>query len=650
MTQQKIGTFSKSTFFYLILGWTLILVLSGLLRLWAEKADCREIAYNEAVAASERDLAYHAWSAGVGGVYALEGKGSPSPNPFLHVDDRDLTTTDGQTLTLINPEYMMRIVWQEKPRAGAAGVHLVALNPINPVNQADEWETNALHRLAGGAAEVAEQVDLNGTPFFRMVRPMPAGESCRRCHEHLGSGSSQIAGAVSVSLNMSSLTVIHRFNLQQSAIAHLLVWIAGVIILFLIIRYNRREQVAQFSAQEATARAEGALDQIMQNTADGLSIIDRQLRIIRVNKQFCQIAGQTEENIVGKSCHEIFPCSHCDWHECPVHRVLMGESHLERDYDLPDPRTGAIPYRATFFPLRGTGGNIIGVIGQFKNIGDLRQRQQEKEDQIRFLQNVFDALPNPVFYKNAEGRYVIVNDAFFRHLNATREEIIGKTDFELFTLEQAETLREQDEELLAHPGVEMTETTLVVASGATREVLLSRSTLVGPQGDIQGIIGVYLDITSRKRAELALAESESRYRMLFESAADAFFIHGVNQPFLAVNETACTLLGFSRQELWVKTMAELGSPECQPDIAHHMQEMELQGQQVFEATLIRADGNPVPVEINNRQIEYQQKTVILSIVRDISQRKKAEEELKRLVNLLVASNDSLEELNAQISK
>jgi PAS domain S-box-containing protein len=135
---------------------------------------------------------------------------------------------------------------------------------------------------------------------------------------------------------------------------------------------------------------------------------------------------------------------------------------------------------------------------------------------------------------------------------------------------------------------------------------------------------------------------------LFEYAADPILIHDVDHRILAANEAACQLFGCSRQDLWNRTFHDLCAPEMRAQIGDRLDDLFYRGEQTFEVEMLRGDSGRVPVEVRCRVIERTGRPAVLSILRDITARKEAEKERERLIDMLVASNNSLEEANAAL--
>lgn len=162
---------------------------------------------------------------------------------------------------------------------------------------------------------------------------------------------------------------------------------------------------------------------------------------------------------------------------------------------------------------------------------------------------------------------------------------------------------------------------------------------INPVHDIDGsVIGAManlIDMTDRKRAEEALMESEEKYRRLFHSANDAVFVHqprpgGKPRPFMDINEPACRLYGYSKEELRALTPPDLASPGHREDARMWVKRIFDERYSVFEIVHRTKKGEDFPVEISAHLFDYQGRPTVLSIVRDITERKQAEERIEKL--------------------
>jgi PAS domain S-box-containing protein len=131
-----------------------------------------------------------------------------------------------------------------------------------------------------------------------------------------------------------------------------------------------------------------------------------------------------------------------------------------------------------------------------------------------------------------------------------------------------------------------------------------------------------------KKENRSLRQGERKYRTLFESAGDSIAIHDLEGRILEVNESMCRCLGYSREALLRITPWEIDSPEHAHKVAQRIQEVRRQGHAIFETVHRRYDGTEIPVEVSSRILEYEGKPAVLSVARDITRRKQAEQDLK----------------------
>ena len=142
------------------------------------------------------------------------------------------------------------------------------------------------------------------------------------------------------------------------------------------------------------------------------------------------------------------------------------------------------------------------------------------------------------------------------------------------------------------------------------------------------------DIIKRKQIEKELRESEKKYRLLFNSGQDALFFYymmadGKPSHFMEVNEIACKRLGYTRDELLKLSHRDINLNNNLARLSTIVEQIRREKQALFELTHVAKNGKHIPVEINSHLFELNGKPAILSIVRDITKRKFAEDELKK---------------------
>jgi PAS domain S-box-containing protein len=149
----------------------------------------------------------------------------------------------------------------------------------------------------------------------------------------------------------------------------------------------------------------------------------------------------------------------------------------------------------------------------------------------------------------------------------------------------------------------------------------------------QVFFSIVRDITERKEAGDKLIESEERYRMLFNSVNDAVLVHDIGEDglpgkFTASNDIACDLYGYSKAEFAEMTPADINDPERATSPVPIVNKLLKEKHVLFETVDKKKDGSSIPVEISSHLFEFKGKPIIISAIRDITERKKVENTLK----------------------
>lgn len=129
-----------------------------------------------------------------------------------------------------------------------------------------------------------------------------------------------------------------------------------------------------------------------------------------------------------------------------------------------------------------------------------------------FYKVLLEAIPAPVFYKDAKGVYIDCNKAFLKFLCKKRKDVIGKSVYDMAPKKIADTYFKKDKELFDNPGTQVYEWKVTDKKGNIKQVIFHKATFTDQKGKVAGIIGVILDITQRKLAEEALRKSESELK------------------------------------------------------------------------------------------------------------------------------------------
>ncbi len=194
---------------------------------------------------------------------------------------------------------------------------------------------------------------------------------------------------------------------------------------------------------------------------------------------------------------------------------------------------------------------------------DLRENQAKLIEEKRRTQELIEVLPNPIYFKDTDGRYLGVNRAWEKFFGTPRDAFIGKTVQELYpdNPEIAAKLHADDQAVWDHPGSKSYETSITTRDGRHHDAVYYKATFTHADGRVAGLIGNIVDISERKQAETTMKASEERYRAMFENAAVGITRVDLNAVLVDVNQKFCDMLGYTRDELIGKAIKDVTHPD-----------------------------------------------------------------------------------------
>jgi signal transduction histidine kinase len=192
----------------------------------------------------QNDLDYRHWVAQQGGVYVPVTE-SLKPNPLLAgVAGRDVTTTTGRRLTLVNPAYMTRLIHDRPQTETGVRVHITSLKLLRAGNAPDAWEAAALREFEAGRQEIVTVERSGGAPQLRFMRPLVATRACLKCHAQQGYAEGQVRGGLSVTVPMAPYLAIAGREKQDALIVHAVIGLLGLLGMFIAGRLLKRSREA----------------------------------------------------------------------------------------------------------------------------------------------------------------------------------------------------------------------------------------------------------------------------------------------------------------------------------------------------------------------------------------------------------------------
>lgn len=358
---------------------------------------------------------------------------------------------------------------------------------------------------------------------------------------------------------------------------------------------------------------------------EGMFIIDRDFRILQANAAFAGLVGMEPADIVGTECFRLIhgteePPSFCLTGAAVRAAERAGadiyEPHLEKHLSVSvDPSFNAL-------------GEFEFAIHLARDVTEQKKAEEELKRQHGLLESLMDAMPSPVFFKDTSGIYLGCNKAFEEYLGRDKDEIVGKTVYDLAPEELADVYKDSDDKLLANPGTQVYETSVKYADGSLHDVIFTKATFNNGQGHIGGIVGIIVDITERKRAEEALRNSEETYRTLIESLNEGVWKIDAEGRTTFTNRRMAEILGYSVEEMLGKHLFDFMDDKGKKLAEENMDRRKRGVSEQHDFEFLKKDGTRIYASLETVPLldTHGDYAGALAGVMDITARREAEEE------------------------
>ncbi|MFA5414530.1 MAG: PAS domain S-box protein [Methanoregula sp.] len=362
--------------------------------------------------------------------------------------------------------------------------------------------------------------------------------------------------------------------------------------------------------------------------------LDRSLRIIFANDPFLTFLSVSSKDLFGKNMEysPVFSVFE-EVYDGFVDRIKRGIAGAEwrGEMILAERQiTFACRIAPTVFDNGQKGVSVI-----LEDISEKKRAEETiKASEDRF-RRIFEDGPLGMGIADTEYRLTHVNRRLCRMLGYTQEELLNRNLIDLTHPDHAEKDLAKIQQLFAGKiGAYRTEKRYFKKDGSVFWGAVTVSPLADKHGNVVASIALIEDISKRKEMEDKLRESEERYRNVFDWANEAIMLHPLSTKeipgkFVEVNTAACRMLGYSRDELLALGPTDILPVELRSLTEALIAAAETQDEFLFEIRLQRKDGTTFPAESNGRLFRFGGRRVWLSLIRDITGRKRAEEALRQ---------------------
>lgn len=315
-------------------------------------------------------------------------------------------------------------------------------------------------------------------------------------------------------------------------------------------------------ADDALRQNQAWLRAFTDNLPIYLNLKDVDGRYVFVNRLFADIRRDKSINFVGRTPYEALAGKVSkDLLEVDQEVLRSGEVKDFESHARSDELKGRL-LRFIKFPVRDDEGTVIGIGTAAMDITDQKMAENAIRESEAKLQAITQNAPMLLNLKDKEGRYQFVNDVYAQWVRKPVDEIIGKTVSEIFSNRSLDVIIEQEAKVLATGEPTEFEAAATSAQGdGERMMQYIKFPVRDDKGEVFGIGTAIMDVTDRKRADLALKESEARFRGLFENAPAGITIKTTTGRYLAMNRTFLDWKGWDLVDVVGRRSADMFGPE-----------------------------------------------------------------------------------------
>lgn len=382
---------------------------------------------------------------------------------------------------------------------------------------------------------------------------------------------------------------------------------------------SRVSQLGQ--ARDALRESEEKWRFLLKSSPDAILNLERDGTILFVNT----VPGHTVEDTVGKTVYDLIPPEEHEKTRKAIEKVFQTGEAVSFETSVIGPDGNLLWYSTRLGPVKERD-KVVSVAQISTDITKRKKVEEVLRESENKYRTLLENLPQKIFLKDRNSVYVSCNENYALDLHIKAEEIVGKTDYEFYPEELAEKYRADDKRIMQSGETRDIEERYI-KDGQEMVVRTVKTPVKDERGNVIGVLGIFRDITERKKTAKAMQEWELRYHTLFESMPVAIGLTNKEGQILDWNDAVLQMTGYSDAEIrQVNLKDTYKNPEERASLLKQLQTDGLVRD--LKVQLTRKDGRSYWASLTIVPFAFDGEDVLLTVAQDINERKTAEEKLR----------------------
>ena len=274
---------------------------------------------------------------------------------------------------------------------------------------------------------------------------------------------------------------------------------------------------------------------IFDNSAVAITLTDGQERIVFWNKYAEELLGMKRDDLHMKPVSSLYPPE--EWQKIRAENIRQKGIHYHIETKMLKKNNELVDVDISLSVLKNKEGTVIGSIGLIKDITDRKRAEEKLGSEHSLLQTLLDAIPDSIYFKDENSRFILVNKAKASHSHIQPSDMMGKTDYDFLPATDAQKVFEDDQKIMQTGTALINKIEkLTHSDGSEKWLSVTKLPRYNTQGKIIGTMGISREVTEWKIAENQSMRNYELLQTLLDNVPDSIYFKDEWNRFILVNK------------------------------------------------------------------------------------------------------------------